>query len=431
MTSFFNSPENFGAGSSELGDLVSHSYSIQGAETLGATFSQFNLSPHDFMAVLDGDCLLGICSRREIGMILGSRFGWELFGKKLIRDHLEPACLRVREGTPVVDVLSTAFSAEDHCFFNDVILVDHHDCYVGMISVLTMIRLQHRYLLTLNLELEERVDYEVKKSRAKDQALIQSEKMASLGQLAAGVAHEINNPMAFISGNLRVLAKYYDRLTSYDRLLQESLPGETVVVSRASLDIDYILEDGTDLISESLGGVERVTKIVADLKGFSRVDGPEYVPVDLNSCLESALTVAHNGLKYTATVRKELTPLPKVLGNHGHLNQVFLNLLVNAGQAIEGQGEILLKSWSDEATVFIEVGDNGGGIPEDIQGRIFEPFFTTKEREQGTGLGLSISYDIVRKHGGEIVVESSVGKGTTFTVIIPRIPGEPEADGLI
>ncbi len=260
--------------------------------------------------------------------------------------------------------------------------------------------------------------------------LVQKEKMASLGQLAAGVAHEINNPMGFITMNLSVMAKYFGQMAGYERILRGEygkMAPETEKLlndSRESLDIEFILADGVELIAATLRGADRVTKIVGEMKSFSRMKPEEKEPTDLNSCVESALTIALNELKYLATIRKEYGRLPEVVCNPSQMDQVFLNLLVNAGHAIVSHGEILLRSWHDETSVYASVGDNGQGIPEGIRDRLFEPFFTTKAVGKGTGLGLSISYDIVKKHGGTILVESKVGVGTTFTVILPRAPKE-------
>ena len=262
----------------------------------------------------------------------------------------------------------------------------------------------------------------------KDRALMQSEKMASIGQLAAGVAHEINNPLGFISCNMRTLSQYFSNIIRYDIIRQEnsdelSPPTQkTLEESRESLDIEYILTEGVDLIKESLIGAERVCKIVLDLKNFSRVDAPEYEAVELTACLESALTICYNELKYVATIRKEYESAEKVLGHPGRLNQVFLNLLVNAGQAIVTPGEIVLRCWHDDAFVHASVSDTGSGIPKEIIDRIFDPFYTTKGVGEGTGLGLSISYEIIKNHQGELLVESVVGTGSTFTVKLPRTP---------
>ncbi len=272
-------------------------------------------------------------------------------------------------------------------------------------------------LKCLNEQLEERVAEEVRKNREKESRLRQQEKLASIGQLAAGVAHEINNPMAFISGNLRVLADYFNQIVQYN----STLMGQGAGLGNSG-EIEYILTDGVDVIAESLQGAERVTKIVSDLRSFSRVDAMESEPMALSVCMDSALNICRNGMKYAATIRKEYAPIPEVLCNPGQLNQVFLNLLVNAGQAISPPGEITLRCWHDEGFVYASVTDNGEGIPEEVRERLFEPFFTTKDVGKGIGLGLSVSYEIIKNHQGEILVASEMGKGSTFTVKLPRTP---------
>ena len=291
-------------------------------------------------------------------------------------------------------------------------------------------RSAQQQLETLNAELEKRVAEGVRKGQAKNLALIQSEKMVSLGQLAAGVAHEINNPMGYIAGNLNVLADYFNQIVSYVSLGEKNEQGESKpsggASGKMSRAMETILVDGVDLIRESLEGVGKVTTIVQELKAFSRNDAPECETVTLASCLESALTVANNELKYVAAIRKEYESLEEVFCHPGQLSQVFLNLLVNAGHAIvsEKLGEIVLRSWHDEFFAYVSVSDTGGGIPEEIRERVFEPFFTTKGVGKGTGLGLSISSDIMKKHRGELMVESVEGIGTTFTVKLPIPPAE-------
>ena len=293
--------------------------------------------------------------------------------------------------------------------------------------------LRHQQQLeTLNRELEVRVTEEVRMSRAKDQMLIQSYKMASLGQLVAGIAHEINNPVGYISSNLDVLADYFQQILQYDRIGQEVGGGEPtsslredIVTSRRSLKIESILEDGPALIKESLEGTGQVKKIILNLKNFCRTDTQKGETVTLSSCLENALIIAHNELKYVATIRKEYESGEALLCHPGQLSQVFLNLLVNAGQAIApGQGDIVLRSWHDDSFEYASVSDTGEGIPKELQCRIFEPFFTTKEKGKGTGLGLSISTDIVTRHLGTMSVESELGRGTTFTVKLPHTTEE-------
>lgn len=257
--------------------------------------------------------------------------------------------------------------------------------------------------------------------------IIQQEKMASIGQLAAGVAHEINNPVGFITSNLTSLAKYAERLDSYIAALQKALHGcpahpglDELDTLRQKLKIDYIINDMNELIAESLDGANRVRRIVQDLKSFSRVDQAESAHANLNECLETTINIAWNELKYIATLERQFGDLPVITCNPQQLNQVFLNLLVNAAQAMEKQGVITVKTWAEPDWVCVSVADTGKGMSKEVQDHVFEPFFTTKPAGRGTGLGLSISVDIVRKHSGEIVVESEPGKGTTFTVRLPR-----------
>ena len=257
------------------------------------------------------------------------------------------------------------------------------------------------------------------------------EKMATIGQLAAGVAHEINNPIGFIASNLRTLHKYLARLIEYIHVQEEALKDpaspqahESVAKARQQLKPDFIVEDVVDLIDESLDGAERVKKIVQDLKGISRVDESEWRTIDLVECFESTINIVWNEIKYKATLVRDFSELPPVRCYPHQLNQVFMNLLINAVQAIDKEGTITVKTWPDGDEVLFSVADTGCGIPEANLSRIFEPFFTTKEIGIGTGLGLSVSYQIVKKHKGEIFVESAPGKGTTFTV---RLPIDAEA----
>jgi two-component system NtrC family sensor kinase len=262
--------------------------------------------------------------------------------------------------------------------------------------------------------------------------ILQQEKMASIGQLAAGIAHEINNPVGFIMSNLGSLQRYADKLTEFVRAQSGALgdikEGQDIKTAlnkvdenKRALKIDYITEDINNLIRESLDGTERVKKIVQDLKSFSRVDEAERKMADINSGIESTINIVWNELKYKANVKKEYGDIPMTKCNPGQLNQVFMNMLVNAAHAIEKQGEIGVKTWHEDGHIYISISDTGSGIQPENIGRIFEPFFTTKEVGKGTGLGLSIAYDIVKKHNGEITVESEIGKGTVFIIKIPVV----------
>lgn len=264
--------------------------------------------------------------------------------------------------------------------------------------------------------------------KATQARVVQQEKMASIGQLAAGVAHEINNPMGFISSNLGTLGKYVARFNDFIQAqsdLIETLADKDAAAAlrdkRKALKLDYILEDGSELIKESLEGAERVRTIVKNLKSFSRVDEAECKDADINECIVSTINIVWNELKYKASLIKELGDIPLTKCYPQQLNQVFMNLLVNASHAIEKQGEITVRTWHDNASIYASVSDTGCGMTSAVVNRIFEPFFTTKEVGKGTGLGLSITYDIIKNHNGDINVESEPGKGTTFIVTLPIV----------
>ncbi len=257
--------------------------------------------------------------------------------------------------------------------------------------------------------------------------LLQAEKLASIGQLAAGVAHEINNPIGYVHSNLGSLQEYLHSLfaliDAYERALRSPDPramlGE-IDQTRSRLDIDFISRDLPQLMTESREGIERVTRIVKDLKDFSRSERDEsWKLVDLHAGLESTLNIIWNELKYHAVLEKHYGELPPVECLPSELNQVFMNILINAGQAIGERGTIGLATGHAGDEVWVEISDSGPGIPADAVQRIFDPFFTTKTVGKGTGLGLSISYGIVAKHHGRIDVDSQPGKGARFRIVLP------------
>jgi len=290
-----------------------------------------------------------------------------------------------------------------------------------------------RELQSLNETLEDRIKEEVRRSREKDNILLQQDKMASIGRLAAGVAHEINNPIGFINSNLVSLGKYVDKLKQYICQLEsilkkpcdEQLPKEAAT-ARATLKIDYVTKDIGALIDESNEGVERVRKIIQDLKTFSHKEEAEKTLTDLNGCIESSVNIVWNEIKYVANLKKELSAIPEIVCNPQQIGQVLINLLVNAAQAIKDHGEIIVRSWSDIDSAYVSISDTGSGISKENLQHIFDVFFTTKEVGKGTGLGLAISLEIVKKHGGELTVESEIGKGTTFTLRLPLVLSSQE-----
>ncbi len=258
--------------------------------------------------------------------------------------------------------------------------------------------------------------------------LIQSEKLASIGQLAAGVAHEINNPIGFIFSNFGTLEQYledlFQMLDAYEQA--EASVSDSAALARirslkADLDIDYLKEDIPNLMRESRDGIQRVRKIVQDLKDFSRVDArQEWESVDLHAGIDSTLNIVNNEIKYKADVVKHYGALPEVQCLPSELNQVCMNLLGNAAHAITAErGTITISTGVDGPNVWVEVADTGAGIAQENLKRIFDPFFTTKPVGKGTGLGLSLSYGIVQKHSGRMEVHSELGVGTRFRVTLP------------
>ncbi|GBD94247.1 sensor protein ZraS [bacterium BMS3Abin05] len=270
---------------------------------------------------------------------------------------------------------------------------------------------------------------EIKETQAQ---LLQQEKMASIGQLAAGVAHEINNPIGFISSNLSVLQDYISDLmkflTKYKELKENikrnkrehlQVSFEELQTIERDIGLQFILEDFEKIVQESLDGAERVKVIVQDLKDFSHIDQAEIKFFQINKGLESTLNIVWNEIKYKAKVIKDYGKVPEIRCYPMQLNQVFMNLLVNAAQAIEKNGLIKIKTFLKDKRVVVQISDNGIGIAEENLNKIFDPFFTTKDVGKGTGLGLSTAYNIVKKHHGEIRVESKIGKGTRFTIELP------------
>ncbi len=265
--------------------------------------------------------------------------------------------------------------------------------------------------------------------------LVQSEKMASIGQLAAGVAHEINNPIGYVHSNLGTLQEYLHSLFAlievYERVLRAPDPRQLlseIDETRARFDIDFITGDLPQLMAESREGIERVTQIVRSLKDFSYSDRDDsWKLADLHHGLDSTINIIWNELKYKATLEKRYDKLPLVQCLPSELNQVFMNILLNAGHAIEGQGTIQVSTGVEGEEVWVEIEDNGSGIHETVLQNIFDPFFTTKPVGSGTGLGLSISYGIVRKHQGRITVQSEPGKGSCFRITLPV--RQPEREG--
>ena len=267
--------------------------------------------------------------------------------------------------------------------------------------------------------------------------LFHQEKLAGIGQLSAGIAHEINNPLGFVSSNFNTLKKYiekYNELLFAYREIKKTSSQQEIVSKLENIEemerknnIDFIIEDIQELISDSNEGLERVEEIVKGLRLFSRIDQAEKIEdYDLNEGIKNTLIVAKNEIKYLASVKENFQEIPQIKAVGGEINQVLLNIILNAVQAIEGKkmnklGEITISTLHDENYVYCEIEDDGIGIEETDLDQIFNPFFTTKTVGKGTGLGLSIAYDIiVYRHQGDIWTESKKGIGSKFVIKLPK-----------
>jgi signal transduction histidine kinase len=261
--------------------------------------------------------------------------------------------------------------------------------------------------------------------------LLNSEKMAAVGQLSAGIAHEINNPIGFVKSNLKSLESYlndlgyvFQKLKDIYRLNEENrLPDKEQLNKIKKImdekDTDFMIEDIPDLLKDCIDGVGRVSKIVTDMKHFAHPGTSEPKLTDINNSIETTLNVIWNDLKYKTEVIKEYSDLPKIKCFPQQLNQVFMNILLNAVQAIEGKGTITIKTKTEKNSIILSFADTGTGINPDNLSKIFDPFFTTKPVGKGTGLGLNVAYNIIKRHNGTINAQSTPGKGTVFTISLP------------
>ncbi len=298
--------------------------------------------------------------------------------------------------------------------------------YQGIIHDITSRIEQEKLVLQQNLELSE-ANKNLREARNR---LVQKEKMASIGQLSAGIAHEINNPLGFVKSNYTSLKRYMESLERFlSEYRQSDREAQPALKKRyEEEEIDFILDDLQAIFSETEDGIRRIMSIVSNLKSFSRSGTDETVEAyDINAGIESTLIIARNEYKYIAEIEKQLQKLPGVPCNANEINQVILNLIVNAAHAVSEEntkeGIIRINTWVDATHVYCSISDNGPGIPAAIRPKIFDPFFTTKKTGRGTGLGLSISYDIiVNRHGGTIELETEEGQGACFTFMLPIRP---------
>ncbi len=299
-------------------------------------------------------------------------------------------------------------------------------------SILAYVTMHIGNFLSARLS-KEKIQIQYEKLKTAQQQLVQSEKMASIGTLAAGVAHEINNPIGYINSNLNSLKGYIEDfglfIAALDNQIKDKSIDETVKQTLIKIveqlkdehDIEFMLSDTQELVKESIFGMDKVKKIIQGLKNFSHVGQEEKELANINECLEETIRIIWNELKYHCELVKDFAELPDCYCYPGELNQVFMNLLVNAGHAIKEKGVITIKTYFSAPMLHIDIRDNGSGIAEENIAQLFNPFFTTKPIGQGTGLGLSISYGIIEKHGGKIELETKLGEGTCFKIYFPLV----------
>ena len=397
-------------------------------EEVGNYFLKPEFEPLLSIPVVDDGEPVGVVSRYQIMNIFLHRYGRELHGRKPIAHMMNARPLVVSADQSMEDASQYITSNIRFPITEDFVIV-RDGVYLGVGIVLDLLKAMEGQLLRRTEELSSAYR-ELKASQAH---LVQSEKMASLGQMVAGVAHEINTPLGYVRNNVDLflerqreqsgmLAAYRQLLElmdapQTDEALLMSLLGE--VRELGGQIGDDPVEETEALFADTFYGIDQISELVSGLKNFSRVDQAMADNVNINDCIDTTLKIAHNALKHKVTVIKQYGELPPVRCMPSKLNQVFLNLVTNAAQAIETEGKLLLKTYTEDGHLHVVVEDTGKGIPDDVLPRIFDPFFTTKPVGHGTGLGLAISYQIIKEHGGIIRVASKAGVGTRFVIRLP------------
>jgi signal transduction histidine kinase len=372
----------------------------------------------------------GLVSRYALQNIFMQRFGRDLWGAKAVSEVMNVQPLVVSLDTSLEEAARQITAQLQSPIRDDFILVDAAGQYCGLGTVLDLLKAMERRVGQRNRVLRQAL-VELKESQVQ---LVQSEKMASLGQMVAGVAHELNTPLGYVTNNvqlLRELSMPLLDLASAQAALADCLadPGcdeqrlagalQTAAASREQVAPELLADDLQQLFADTGYGLGQIAELVVGLKDFARLDRAMSEAVDLNDCIRSALLIARNNIKDKAEVLQQLGDLPAVVCAPSQINQVLLNLLNNAAQAIDGYGRIKVKSWAQDEHVLISIEDSGRGMSAAVLQRIFDPFFTTKPVGQGTGLGLSISFKIIQDHGGTIRAASVEGRGTRFLLRLP------------
>jgi signal transduction histidine kinase len=382
------------------------------------------------LPVVDRGQPVGTISRNQLTDIFMLRFGRELYGARAVTEVMNRKPLLVEQDLPL-EAAAEYVAANIGTPISEDFVVTRQGRYLGVGVVIDLLGAMQARVAQNAAQLAEAYA-QLQSSQA---ALVQSEKMASLGQMVAGVAHEINTPLGYVRNNvemvqgvfgqLREMLGEYDRLT---RMLTDETTDEQGLsqllfkLSSEAHDLhdSRLLEDTEALFGDTLFGVDTIKELVINLRNFSRLDSAKVAEVNLNDCIDQTLVIANNVLRARVEVIKRYGEIPPVACSPSQVNQVLLNMMSNAAQAIEhDQGKLLLKTEAEGPWVRISIQDNGKGIAAEHLSKIFDPFFTTKPVGQGTGLGLSISYQIIQAHGGTIQVASTPGKGTRFVISLP------------
>ena len=318
------------------------------------------------------------------------------------------------------------------CFLSDKEYIDEAMLYVLNTSKEIFLNNIHKTIIKTRLiHRNEELQETIKKLQEAQSQLVQSEKMAVLGQLSAGVAHEINNPISFINSNLQILKEYLTDLDTCHLQLSDKISLEGMISQTnfkealAQIDYRFIMDDAQEMLASAIDGIKRITDIIKNLKSFTHRGPTDFELTDINECLDSAINIANSGLSSRCHIEKNLPPLSMIHANSGQLQQVFINLFVNAGDAMEPEGGII-KVTAEEVNnhIILRISDSGCGMSEETKKNLFTPFFTTKPVGQGTGLGLSVSFAIIESHSASVDVESVEGEGTTFVLTFNVTPVE-------
>jgi signal transduction histidine kinase len=385
----------------------------------------------DFLSlpVIDGVTPVGIVTRHLLQNIYLSRFGRELHARKSVADVMGRKPILVEAGTPVEEA-SPHITARIGFPIREDFIVTRDGSYAGVGVVVDLLKAMERSIAHRNEEIAGAYR-QLKESQIH---LVQSEKMASLGQMVAGVAHELNTPLGYVRNNVELISaltagmrEIADANRQLLCLLDTPDADPAIIASFVSRMRDeaengqaaLLLDDLTQLLDDTLFGCGQIAELVSSLKDFSRLDRQSSENIDINECVRTALLIARNVIKDKAEVTQDLGALPVCRCVPSQINQVLLNLITNAAHAIEQRGRILIRTRSEAGQVTISIQDTGKGMTPEVMEKIFDPFFTTKPVGQGTGLGLSISYRIIQEHGGTIRVASQSGKGTRFLISLP------------